>query len=248
MWTNTTCADGEPARYHTSSSCALALDNVKPLARMTKLDTYTTTRVVNLSWTGDDGTGSGVASYDVRYNWTPAAGGTTTAWTDILTGTSRTSSTFKATPGRRYCFEVRAIDNVWNRGTWTGPQCTTTPYDDRNLTASSGWTRHSAAASYWGTYTSTNKTKETLTLNSNTASQIGVIASTCATCGNIAIYVGSEKVGTLSLYSKTTTAHRTLLLPRFLADKYGRIKLVTTASKNSSNNYALIDALLVTTE
>jgi len=59
--------------------------------------------------------------------------------------------------------------------------------------------------------------------------QIGVVATTCPTCGAVAVYVGASKVGTINLARPRGTISRALvMLPRFTSKKSGVIRLVTT--------------------
>ena len=73
--------------------------------------------------------------------------------------------------------------------------------------------------------------------------QVGVIASTCDVCGTLAVYVGSARVGTISLH-RTATVERTLLvLPRFSIVRHGVVRLVVVSPLNRPLN---VDALVVT--
>ena len=56
-----------------------------------------------------------------------------------------------------------------------------------------------------------------------------MIATTCATCGSVDVYVGRSKVGTLSLVSRTTHARATVLLTRFKRHASGAVRLVVHA-------------------
>ena len=63
-----------------------------------------------VSWSGQDGGGSGVAAYDV---YVSNNGGAFTRW---LSGTPTTSGTYSgANDGHTYGFATAAIDNLGNR-------------------------------------------------------------------------------------------------------------------------------------
>jgi RHS repeat-associated protein len=65
---------------------------------------------VAVAWSGDDGGGSGVASYDLDVSADGAP------WEPLLTNTQSTSYQYTGQPGHRYTFRVTATDNVGNEG------------------------------------------------------------------------------------------------------------------------------------
>jgi len=67
---------------------------------------------LTVAWGGEDGTGAGVATYDVQVR--EDEGG----WTDWLTGTGQTQGEYVGQYGHRYGFRVRATDRVSNTGDW----------------------------------------------------------------------------------------------------------------------------------
>ena len=163
---------------------------------------------------------------------------TPTAWAALKV----TSLGVTGAPGYRYCFRVSAKDKAGNVSAPVGPRCIAVPYDDRALTASTGWTRATAAGWLSGTYTSTTRkgASQALSLTVRTR-QVGVVAYTCPTCGSLAVYVGATKVGSLSLVSATAT-RRLLLLPRFTSARTGVVKVVVT----STGKLRRLDGLAVT--
>jgi len=190
--------------------------------------------------------GSGVASYSVRWARATAGGGALSAWTYPASATATTAKSFAltGTPGYRYCFSVTARDAVGNVSAWSAPRCTVVPFDDRSLTASSGWTRGTASGWISGTFTSGSRNGATLTRSTSTGvRQVGVIATTCATCGSVAVYIGSTKVGTISLVSSTTVSRALKTLPRFTSKRTGTVRLVVTSS---TGKLVKIDALATT--
>jgi len=67
---------------------------------------------LTVAWGGEDGTGAGVATYDVQVR--EDEGG----WTDWLTETGQTQEEYVGQYGHRYGFRVRATDQVSNTGDW----------------------------------------------------------------------------------------------------------------------------------
>lgn len=99
------------ANYEGSSVSILLqeLDTQAPTSQFTSTITEAWGIPVNLSWSGDDGTGSGVASYSV---WYRRAGETDyTLW---LANTTETSGLFQAEPGYTYELVVTASDVAGN--------------------------------------------------------------------------------------------------------------------------------------
>jgi len=103
-----------------------------------------TSRTVELSWQGDDGTGSGVAAYDVDARETGAAASSAASpWRSLLRATKKVSTRFRGASGRRYEFRVTAIDRAGNRRSATGRDLLI-PVDDRDrslIRFSRGWKR-----------------------------------------------------------------------------------------------------------
>jgi len=88
-----------PAIFHT-------IDNGAPTTTVTALAETTKAPRVTLSWTGSDGAGSGVNSYDV---FVSDNGG---AYTKFLSDVTGTTATFRGQAGHSYTFAVLAEDNV----------------------------------------------------------------------------------------------------------------------------------------
>jgi hypothetical protein len=87
------------------------IDATAPTASVTPLPATSPSGNLNVSWSGNDGTGSGVASYDV---YESTDGG---PLTEILPETTLTSTQVPIVAGHSYGFAVDALDNVGNQGT-----------------------------------------------------------------------------------------------------------------------------------
>jgi hypothetical protein len=232
------------ATFPTCTVCFALVDVTAPAVAMTApTASFVSSAAIALSWTATDA-GSGVASTSLRWARVKASGGTLSAYVTPATWTALLvkNLVFTAAPGYRYCFSVRGRDKAGNVSAWSGPRCTSVPYDDRALTASTGWTRATGAGWMSRTYTSTTRkgASQALSLTVRTR-QVGVVAYTCTTCGTLAVYVGATKVGSLSLVSATATK-RLLVLPRFTAARTGVVKVVVT----STGKLVRLDGLAVT--
>jgi len=149
---------------------------------------------------------SGVDSFDVRWQQaTPTS--PYGAWTYPATwqSTRNTSQTLTGlVPGHTYCFSVRARDFAHNVTGWSQPLCTARMLDDRNLTASSGWTRPGGLSGWYnGTYSRTVSAGATLK-RGGTFTRVAFTAQKCPGCGNVVIYSGTTRIGSLSLSSATS--------------------------------------------
>lgn len=177
------------------------------LTAPTAAATAATSTVVR--WQGSD-SGTGVASYQLQ----ASTGG---AWANVGAGAgpSTTSATVTGlTPGRTTCFRVVATDGATNSAT-SAARCTAVPLDDRSLSASRGWRRISGAGYFLGTATRTTTRGAALSRAGLTLDRVGVVATTCPSCGTLAVYVGSRLVGRISLVSNGTHNRVVKLLPRF---------------------------------
>ncbi|MCX5886111.1 MAG: hypothetical protein NT096_09420 [Proteobacteria bacterium] len=81
-------------------------DASAPVSYVKSLSSYQNTASFPVEWSGYD-SGSGVATYDVQYR-----DGENGTWTDWLTNTTLTSSTFTGSDGHTYYFRCRAKDKA----------------------------------------------------------------------------------------------------------------------------------------
>ena len=82
------------------------IDTAVPISSVSALPVTETTPSFTVSWSGNDGGGSGIASYNV---YVSENGG---AFTPFLTGTTQTSATFTGVVGDSYSFFSVATSNV----------------------------------------------------------------------------------------------------------------------------------------
>jgi hypothetical protein len=146
---------------------------------------------------------SGVASYDVRYRRASFAGpysGYIQPWTN----TTATSMNLAVAAGYEYCVSVRAKDKFGNVGQWSAERCFSRPLDDRSMTAATtGWTRATGSAFYYGTTTQTTAYGKALTRTVQ-GKRFFLLATRCPTCGSVAVYAGNRYLTTINLAYSTT--------------------------------------------
>jgi uncharacterized protein YjbI with pentapeptide repeats len=242
-WVGTICPDGKNAVLHRDETCLSPLDTKAPTAVTLPLPTFTTRQRFLVRWTAtDDGI---VAAVRYRVARTPAGGGTTAPWSvSTWLPAATVKHEFVGAPGYRYCVQVQGLDRAGHLGPWSNVRCTTEPIDTRALHRTSAWTE--TPASWWFGGTVATAALPGATLASRAAlgvRQVGVIAATCDVCGTLAVYVGSTRVGTISLHSTATVERTLLVLPRFSSARRGVVRLVVVSPLNRPLN---VDALVVT--
>jgi hypothetical protein len=207
----------DPSGRATTASRSWVVDQLSPTVTLRgPAQPFTLASSIPVSWTGSDW-GSGIASYQVRWNKAAYNGGFgawqyPAAW-QKLTGTTVTLT--GVVPAVGYCFQVRAVDKVGNTGAWSTQKCSAVALDDRALAASAGWSRVSWSLFYRGTATQTTKTGASLTRPGAALTRVAVVATRCPTCGTVGVYVNGTKVGTANLYSATTIRKAVIALPPF---------------------------------
>jgi hypothetical protein len=204
-----------------------------PTASMTALPLYRTTLAVPLAWTG-----TGAVSYDVRYRRAAWSGGfgSPVIW---KWATTATSGSFTAAKGYTYCFSARSRAASGGVSTWTAETCTTTPIDDRLLTATGSWTRGTGTAYFGGTFSRSTTAGARLTRTNARYKRLVLVATTCPTCGTVAVYAGSTLLKEISLYSATTVNQKRLTVRTYAALQSG------TVSVRVKSGRAIVDGLIL---
>jgi hypothetical protein len=191
-----------------------ATDRTPPSVELTAPDSRVSLdRTLRPTWRGSD-TGSGIASYDVRWRrarYSGRFGGW--VYRSSWQRTTATSKTLSAATGYDYCFSVRARDKARNVSAWTTPRCTAVPIDDRDLTASRGWTRTRGSGYFAGTARTTKLYGATLTSGTARIQRIGLLATRCPECGTVGVYLNGALIDEVSLNSATTEPSALILLP-----------------------------------
>jgi hypothetical protein len=170
---------------------------------------------VAIAWAGSD-LGSGVAAFQARYQRAPWNGGFgpwsyPAAWRAVKASTVTATNLAR---GYRYCYSARAIDAVGNMSPWFAPRCFAVPLDDTALAPSAGWTRGSSTRFFSGTAIGTTRRGASLVRTGARFTQVGVVATRCASCGVVAVYSGSTYLGRINLASSRTSYRSVLMLPR----------------------------------
>ncbi len=176
----------------------------------------TTAGFVTLSWARPVAS-SAVTSYTVRMR---TATPTTpfTAWVVPARWQKYTATrlTTALRPGTTACFSIRATNRAGQVGPWSPTRCTARVVDDRAATVlSKGWRLMPSSSLYLRTGMATKAHAAFWRMYNVTADRVGVLATTCPTCGFLNVYVGTRKVGSISLTGPTLAYQQLRLLPRF---------------------------------
>jgi hypothetical protein len=145
---------------------------------------------------------------------------------------------FTGSPGRTYCFSVRARDANSNLGAWGQQSCVSFPVDERTMTAAGTWSQVSSSSYYASTAMASTIAGATLKV-SVAYRRLSVIATKCSGCGFVNVYLGSTFLKSVDL-SATATTNRAV----FLIEISSTIKSGTITLKQSSAGHSVtIDGL-----
>jgi uncharacterized protein YjbI with pentapeptide repeats len=238
MWdgayqTQSVCPDGVRIEKHDKGVCTEPVDTAPPVVTLPGGDVWLLTSMTSFRVAVSE-TGSGLTETQAR--WRSSRSGRT-SWNSW--STSGWTYDPQAAPwqvqldgsAQRYCVQVRARDNAGLVSAWSNIRCSDTPYDDQDDHATySGWTMRDASWAMGGTFHLTQVHGASMVLGRTlTVRRVGVLATTCAGCGRVAVYVGSTKVGSISLTRSTAARRALLLLPRLRTPLSGKVRLVVTS-------------------
>ncbi|HYN67079.1 MAG TPA: hypothetical protein VES93_09340 [Ornithinibacter sp.] len=231
----------DPANVVGQTNASWKVDATAPTASLTALPAARLTTSIPLTWSGTDTGGSGPSRYDVRYRKASTGSGLGAyTYPSTLQLTTAKATTLKVSAGYQYCLSVRARDVAGNVGAWGTERCTVIAMDDRSLTASKGWSRGTSTSYVYGTWTKATTSKVSLTRSGVSAKRIGIIATTCSTCGSVDVWVGSTYAGRVSLVSSTWRTKQVKWLATFASTRSGTLTLRTTSSRTT-----IVDGVLV---
>jgi len=211
-------------------SVTWSVDGSAPTASLRSLSPFTLASSIAPSWSGGDA-GSGVLSYDLRYQYArDTTGFSSWRYPASLQRTAVRSTTISGIPaGYNYCVSVRSRDRAGNLSAWTPSACSARALDDRALSAGTGWTRLSSSSYYVSTFTSSSRIGATLTRSNTLIDRIGVVATTCPSCGKVGVYLNGSLYRTIDLYRSTLVRKVLFSLPRFSYRKATvTLKVLTT--------------------
>jgi uncharacterized protein YjbI with pentapeptide repeats len=248
-WTNTICPDGHYGYKHVAQDCLQPADVAPPTLTVTPApSTWVGTDAHPYPvWTAhavDDSTNA-----FVRYRWRTAPVGTTRwsaySYSDWGSGPDVAQTLywdFGMEP--RICVQVQAKDDGGNATAWTAEKCTDIALDEIYFLPKGGFKESGFTPGYSGNNVSSATTKgASLTLDrSSYVKRIAVEGRACPTCGSVAVYVGSTKVGTASFASATTVSRRLVTLPTRATRLHGVVRLVVTSA---TGRLVRIDGVMV---
>lgn len=206
---------GDPAVHWDGDYRCADADRTAPTATLSAPTTGVVTLGTTLvAWGGTDTGGSGLASFDLQVARAPYNGGLG-AWALSRRLLTRSLNATSPARGSTACWHVRSRDAAGNVSALSNRRCVIRPLDDRDLAASSGWTRTTAASGWFNSsYSSTTRLGATLTRTGARTSHLELIAHRCPTCGALTVLLNGTALKTVSLASSTSGRVK-IALPRF---------------------------------
>jgi hypothetical protein len=216
------------------------LTSSRPTVRLLPTEHGSTASRTRFGWTGGI-TASAVATYDVRWrrakwnasygSWTRPGSWQRTPVVDVPLGMRK---------GWTYCVSVRARNRAGLTSKWTGASCLARALDDRRLHESSGWKSRNGKAYYAGSALVTRTRGASLTLPGANLKRVGLVATTCRTCGRVRVLVDGKKIKTVNLKASRTRRQQVLMLPAF-----GKERGTVTVQVRSNGRKVEVDGLVV---
>jgi subtilisin family serine protease/subtilisin-like proprotein convertase family protein len=201
---------------------------------------------LTVSWSADDGSGSGVANYDVELS---SNSGVT--WQPLVVATTDTSATVTVGSGQTLTVRVRARDVAGNTSDWklTGPRMVTLVQETPAaglLTYGGAWNVLTANDASGGGFRRSPHANATITLTF-TGSEVTWIGPTGANYGRASVSIDGTSVSPVDQYSPGAQARRALTRLTLLED--GPHTLIITAlgqrTPPSTANNVGIDAFVI---
>jgi hypothetical protein len=146
----------------------------------------------------------------------------------------------ETTPGTTYWPIITAYDAAGNASEQFEGSPTAVPIDNSKLKASKHWKLDHSKHFTFKSASETSKKGATLTHKAVYGNLLAVVATTCKSCGTIAVYSGNQLVGTLDLHSNKTRYKQILELPKIAATP---VKRNVTIKVTSSGKTVEIDGL-----
>lgn len=184
---------------------------------------------------------AGATSYDVRYRrarWDGDFGAF--AHPAPWQGRTTSSLTHGLTKGSTTCYSVRAR-NGSGSSPWSSERCMVAPLDQVSLTRSTGWTVRKAGAYYGGSAWTATRKGRTLARPGARLRRVGLVATTCPSCGAVDVFVGSARIGRISLARGTTTRNRQVLLLPAFSSRAGKVRVAVVTGARAVR----VDGLVV---
>jgi hypothetical protein len=201
--------DGRGGRS-TRKDWDFTVDATPPTVTLSKPPPFTLVNTVTLHAAGTDNQGIDHYTFNVTSQRSSSSAATPSV-TDHKSATGDLS--LNAVPGMSYRAAVTAYDKAGNPSVDTGATVVTAvPLDNRALSASKHWTLVKGSAYTHGVISRTTTYGATLrhTMSGNT---LGLVATTCKTCGTVGVYVGNHLLKQVDLHSASTHNQRIITIP-----------------------------------
>lgn len=184
---------------------------------------------VALAWTATGG--ATVLNTDVRTRRAPYNALAPTGSVPLVTETTARSRTVTGVPGgTTLCASTRARD-IWAQiSDWSAQSCTSVPLTPAQLTKGKGVKAKAAAGTYAGKVLSATKKGATISRSGVKAKRLALVVTTCASCGKVKVYLGSDLLRTVSLKSSGTRKKVVVSIATFSWIRTGTVKVKVVSS------------------
>ena len=220
-------------------------------------------RVTPTGWvaTGDEAVGSRIVTWgaypafapvvskDVRYErvaWNALTFDDFVSW---RSATTTHSARLTGSAGHTYCISARGRDADGMVGPWRGWEgrednfCMANPVDDRTVVRTASWQAGTGSQFYRDTFLRTYTQGAKVKLRGIYANGIGLVVTTCPTCGSVRLYWNGDYKASLNLYS---AQRKDQVVRRFSVLSWNLVQTGTlTVKVVSSGKKVVIDGVLV---
>lgn len=176
--------------------------------------------------------GSFVTSTDATFGYSSSEPGSSFGCLldgiESLCGSSSVS--LSSLPERTHVFSVAARDGDGDMDTSPDTRTWTIPLDNSALTHSPGWSRHTEAGYYLGTYSQTTKRDEVLSSRVSELRQLALVATKGPGHGSVKVYLDSVLLKRVNLGSSALTKTQVLPIATFSSGQSGEVRIVVASS------------------
>ncbi|MBC7631266.1 MAG: hypothetical protein H7290_07315 [Flavobacterium sp.] len=181
----------------------------------------------NATFTFAGGDNESQVTYSVAYRTHGPSGFSAWVEPDAWSKLAGPSVTRKVASGTTVCFRVRAQDDFGRSSAWSASNCSTSPLDDRRLSAYGTVTRDSSASAMESTLSVMRKKGASLVRRGQRFHGVYVYAWRGPNEGSVKVYANTTYLGTISLKSSRSGYVRVLV--KSSTARYADVRLVSSS-------------------
>lgn len=196
---------------------------------------------ITTSWLAHD-TGSGVATYALRYRHAPL-GQALSSYTYLAPGDTVVSHPYS---GESYCFSALAIDGSGNKSLWSAESCTSTPLDDSSFAHAGRWA-HKASGSIYGGGFIRGKRHSMLSVHVE-GTRFYLLTRYCRACGVVEATLNGRHMATLNLHASHDSSMQTVSIGSYASTVGGTLRIHVLRGKGDIDGVAVASFVPHTTQ